>query len=235
MGVGNGATEKNLEFGPADSSPRTWLLGFGTVVVLFLLFLGANYMWDYTNSSYFCGTTCHTMPPHYESYLRSSHARVACVECHIGRTSFGVAVTRKAVDAQFVWAYLTQQYEYPLQVNGLQPARESCEKCHWPEKFDQDKVVKLTDYQPDETNTQIQTTYGRQDRRRHRAREGLGKGIHWHVENEIDFAYSDDLQQKIPWIQVTNADGSKTVYTDIENPLTPEQLAKLPAAANGLY
>lgn len=207
--------------------PRTWLLAIGGLFALFLVFLGGLYAWDYTNSSYFCGTTCHTMPPHYESYLRSPHARVACVECHIGRTSFGVQFTRKAVDAQFVWAYLTGLYQYPLMVKGLQPARESCEKCHWPEKFSWDKVVKFTDYQPDETNTPVETTLvvktgGGTER------GGLGRGIHWHVENPIDFAYSDELQQKIPWVQVTNKDGTKTVYSDIENPLTPEQLAKLP-------
>ncbi len=207
--------------------PRTWLLSLGAVVVLFLLFLGGLYAWDYTNSAYFCGTTCHTMPPHYESYLRSPHARVACVECHIGRTSFGVQITRKAVDAQFVWAYVTQQYEYPLHAKGLQPARESCEKCHWPEKFSWDKVVKKSDYPetdssvPIDTSLVIKTGGGS-------ARVGLGRGIHWHIENPLEFYYTDDLQQNIPYIEITNADGTKTVYTDIENPVTPDELARLP-------
>ncbi|RIK33978.1 MAG: hypothetical protein DCC52_01925, partial [Chloroflexi bacterium] len=48
--------------------PRTWFLMLGGAFVLLLLFSGGLYAWDYTNSSYFCGTTCHTMPPHYESY-----------------------------------------------------------------------------------------------------------------------------------------------------------------------
>lgn len=209
--------------------PRTWFLVFGGAFVLLLLFGVGLYAWDYTNSSYFCGTTCHTMPPHYESYLRSPHARVECVECHIGRTSFGIKFTRKANDAQFVWSYLTQQYEFPLYAKGLQPARESCEKCHWPEKFSWDKVVSKKDYQTDTANTLQSTTQvmkiggGTQ-------REGLGRGIHWHVENPIDFIYTDgeELKQEIPWIQVTNADGTTTTYTDIENPLTPEQIAQLP-------
>lgn len=207
---------------------RIWLLSLGAAVVLFLVFLGGLYAWDYTNSPPFCGTTCHTMPPHYESYLRSPHARVACVECHIGRTSFGVQFTRKAVDAQFVWAYVTGLYSFPLRAKGLQPARESCEKCHWPEKFSWDKVVKVTDYQTDPANTPVETTLvvktgGGSDR------AGLGRGIHWHIENPIQFYYTDDLQQNIPVIRVTNKDGSQTVYSDIETPLTPEQLAKLPS------
>lgn len=207
--------------------PRTWLLTLGGVVVLFLLFAGGLYAWDYTNSSYFCGTTCHTMPPHYESFLRSPHARVACVECHIGRTSFGVQFTRKAVDAQFVWAYATGQYKFPLVAKGLQPARESCEKCHWPEKFSWDKVVTKTDFGTDEANTPQDTslvvkTGGGS------ARTGLGRGIHWHIENPIEFYYTDEFQQDIPVIEVTNADGTKTVYSDIENPISPGELAKLP-------
>ena len=209
--------------------PRTWLLLAGGVFVLALVFFAGLYAWDYTNSPYFCGTTCHTMPPHYESYLRSPHARVACVECHIGRTSFGVQFTRKAVDAQFVYAYLTGQYEYPLYVRGLQPARESCEKCHWPEKFSWDKVVSNTEYKPDDANTvekttQVMRTGGGTER------TGLGYGIHWHIENPIDFIYTDDetQMQQIPWIQITNKDGTTTTYTDIENPLTSEQVAQMP-------
>lgn len=207
--------------------PRTIFLTLGGVFVLLILFISGLYAWDYTNSSYFCGTTCHTMPPHYESYLRSPHARVQCVECHIGRTFLGVQITRKAVDAQFVWAYATGQYEYPIQVKNLQPARESCEKCHWPEKFAWDKVIKLAEFSTDDANSPLDTTLimkiggGT-------AREGLGRGIHWHIENPIDFIYTDDLQQQIPYIEVTNADGTKTAYSDLENPLTPAQIASMP-------
>jgi len=209
--------------------PRTWFLAFGGAFILLLLFGVGMYAWDYTNSSYFCGTTCHTMPPHYDSYLRSPHARVECVECHIGRTSFGIKFTRKANDAQFVWSYLTQQYEFPLYAKGLQPARESCEKCHWPEKFSWDKVVSEKDYQNDDANT-LQSTTQVMKIGGGTERAGLGRGIHWHIENPIDFIYTDgeELKQQIPWVQVTNPDGTTTTYTDIENPLTSEQIAQLP-------
>ena len=37
-------------------------------------------------------------------------------------------------------------------------------------------------------------------------REGLGKGIHWHIENDIEYIYTDtsQLQQEIPWVKVTD-------------------------------
>jgi hypothetical protein len=39
----------------------------------------------YMESQQFCGLTCHqVMMPEYTAYLRSPHARVACVDCHIG-------------------------------------------------------------------------------------------------------------------------------------------------------
>src|SRR5690242_14240404 len=39
----------------------------------------------FMESTQFCGQTCHkVMDPEYTAYQRSPHARVACVECHIG-------------------------------------------------------------------------------------------------------------------------------------------------------
>ncbi len=39
-------------------------------------------------------------------------------------------------------------------------------------------------------------------------REGRGKGIHWHIENDIEYIATDDphLEQEIPWVRVTYAD-----------------------------
>ena len=40
---------------------------------------------NYMDSVTFCGKTCHTvMQPQYVAYEHSPHARVACVNCHIG-------------------------------------------------------------------------------------------------------------------------------------------------------
>ncbi len=44
-------------------------------VPVFLL-LAIPPAWEYSNTASFCGTTCHTMPPEYNTYLVSPHARV---------------------------------------------------------------------------------------------------------------------------------------------------------------
>ncbi len=48
-------------------------------------------------------------------------------------------------------------------------------------------------------------------------REGLGRGIHWHVENQVEFLSTDKLDQDIPYIRVTNDDGSIDEYVDVES------------------
>ena len=87
-------------FLPPAGAP-TWVrvLPYALLGVLTLILLtGAAYAWDYTNSPQFCGTTCHTMPPQYTAYLNSPHARIDCVECHIGKGFIATKITRKAGD-----------------------------------------------------------------------------------------------------------------------------------------
>ena len=117
-------------FFPPEGSPR-WLriLPFAVLgVASFALLIGTIYGWSYTNSSEFCGTTCHTMPPEYSAYQRSPHARVACVECHIGRDIVTTQFSRKAGDLRHVVKTVTQDFEYPIRSRAMRPARDSCEK-----------------------------------------------------------------------------------------------------------
>ena len=48
-------------------------------------------------------------------------------------------------------------------------------------------------------------------------RLGLGQGIHWHIENQVQFYSTDPKQQDIPYVKVTNEDGSIAEYIDIES------------------
>ncbi len=208
---------KNFLF-PSLGSPR-WKRILPYVVLgaltIFVLVLG-NYGWEYTNSSVFCGTTCHTMPPEYSAYLKSPHARVQCVECHIGRDVFATQISRKAGDLRHVILNLTGAYEYPIYSHQMRPARQACETCHFPAKFSDDSLRENQHYAKDADNTQtiiylLMSTGGGT------AREGLGKGIHWHVENPVYYLPTDALEQNIPWVRVVNVDGSVTDYVDVSS------------------
>ena len=60
-------------------------LGIGCVVLL-AMSVGSYQTYKATDSNSFCGQLCHqVMQPEATTYEASPHARVKCVECHIGR------------------------------------------------------------------------------------------------------------------------------------------------------
>jgi len=212
---------KKFFFPPAGSPRHLLILPYAILGILTLLLLvGGAYGWDYTNSPAFCGTTCHTMPPEYAAYQTSPHAQVACVECHIGREFIGNQIFRKAGDVRHIIATTFQTYEYPIMAGNMRPARDTCEKCHTPEKFSDDTLRTIQHYQPNESNTSysiylvLKTGGGSK-------REGLGRGIHWHIENQVYYYAADSLEQSIPYIRVVNDDGTTEEYTDVTSDFDP--------------
>ena len=205
-------------FLPSQGSPlwRRMLPWVTAVAIVIGVVVGSAHAWAWTNSPEFCGTLCHTMPPQYAAYELSPHSRVSCVECHIGRDFIGKQIPRKSVHTQFIFRMAFGLYEYPLYAKGMRPAREACETCHSPAKFSDDSVRVNQHYRTDEANTPyslylvMKTGGGTQ-------REGLGRGIHWHIENKVQFLSNDSLDQNIPYIRVTNADGSTDEYVDVES------------------
>jgi nitrate/TMAO reductase-like tetraheme cytochrome c subunit/mono/diheme cytochrome c family protein len=195
------------------------LLGLLTIAVL----TSGTYAWEYTNSPAFCGESCHTMPPEFAAYQVSPHARVECVDCHIGGDFISQRITRKAGDVRHVTATLFSTYEYPIQAHNLRPARDTCEHCHYPAKFSDDSLRRIVEYLPDEDNTR-QDIYLAMRTGGGSRREGLGRGIHWHVENEVWFVATDELEQDIPYVRVVDEDGEEDVYVALDSDLTLEEL-----------
>lgn len=190
------------------------LLGFLTLFVLW----GSAYTWEYTNSPEFCGQACHTMPPEYTSYLTSPHARVDCVDCHIGEGFITERITRKAGDLKHVTSSIFKTYQYPIQVKHMRPARETCELCHFPEKFSDDSLREIIQFRNDLENSSY-TTYLILKTGGGSQRTGLGQGIHWHIENPVYYLPLDKEEQQIPFIRVINSDGSSTEYVDVTSDL----------------
>jgi hypothetical protein len=205
-------------FFPSPDSPR-WilLLPYAVLGVLTLIVVsGGIYGWEYTNSPEFCGTACHTMPPQDIVYKQSPHSNVTCEECHIGRTSFVNQLTRKSQGLKETYYELFKLYEYPIRAKALRPARDTCEKCHQPETFSDDSLRVVSRFADDEQNTRtslylvLKTGGGAK-------REGLGRGIHWHIVNKVDYYPTDELDQTIPYVRIYNDDGTTTEYVDVES------------------
>ena len=70
---------------------RTLMLGTAMTIVVggfavAILGAGGIVAWEYSNSNAFCSNNCHAVHPEEpRAYAAYSHARVQCVECHMGR------------------------------------------------------------------------------------------------------------------------------------------------------
>jgi nitrate/TMAO reductase-like tetraheme cytochrome c subunit/mono/diheme cytochrome c family protein len=197
---------------PPESSRlrRYGPVGLLVAVPVFIL-LAIPPAWEYSNTAEFCGTTCHTMPPEYNTYLVSPHARVPCVDCHIGRDWIAKQFIRKTGHLELIYKTVTGTYEYPIVVGKMRPARETCERCHYPQKFSDDSLREVQRFGDDEKNTPY-ALYLLMHTGGGTAREGLGQGIHWHIENKIEYIVTDKEEQEIPWIRVNTADGKTVEY-----------------------
>jgi len=217
---------KNFFFPPSGSPTWVRVLPYAVLGVLTLMLLtSAAYAWDYTNSSAFCGETCHTMPPEYTAYLVSPHARIDCVDCHIGKSFIATRITRKAGDLKHVFATAFKTYEFPIRAHDLRPARETCERCHYPEKFSDDSLREIKRYENDVENTP-QSIYLVLKTGGGSKRAGLGRGIHWHIENPVYFLATDPEEQNIPYVKTVNADGTTTEYVSVDSGIDPASITQ---------
>ena len=168
---------------------------------------------EYMDSTEFCGLRCHTvMAPEYAAYLNSPHSRVACVECHIGPGA-GWFVRAKLDGTRQVIAVALGTYSRPIPspVEHLRPARETCEQCHWPQKFHGDRLVVRKKYADDENNSETVTALvlkvGGHDARGNR-------GIHGrHLDGGSRITYlADARRETIPWVSYVDDSGQSVEY-----------------------
>lgn len=201
-----------------------FVLPYAVLGLLTLLLLsGGVYGWEYSNSTKFCGTTCHTMPPQRGTHAVSPHANVTCEECHVGRASIGDELLRKSQAIKETVDYTFNLYTFPIHAQALRPARETCEKCHQPEAFSNDTFLSLVQFASDRDNSAT-TTYLTLKTGGGAKRQGLGLGIHWHIVNQVQYYATDSLSQTIPYVKVTNDDGSTTEYLDIQSGLDAKSI-----------
>jgi nitrate/TMAO reductase-like tetraheme cytochrome c subunit len=191
-----------------------------TVIILFLSTYGSFEAYHLTESVEFCGTLCHkVMEPEYTAYQNSPHANVACVDCHVG-SGASWYVKSKLSGLHQVYAVATKTYPSPIEtpLHDLRPARETCEKCHWPQKFYtrnlQTNRYFLTDSLNSEWNIILQMKIGPE-----LSDLGFTEGIHWHINPNVNIEYisENDKRELITYVKYTNkATGEVTVYRNPE-------------------
>lgn len=166
-------------------------------------------------SNTFCGQVCHTaMEPQATAHMAWPHARVSCTQCHVGPGA-GSFLEAKLAGTRQLLHVMTNRVPKPVPPPAelIQPARATCENCHWPEKFRGDVVRVMRDYADDEQNTETVTTLRLHVGGGSRAR-GVGNGIHWHMnlDNQIDFVAADDREEVIPYVRLTTRQGEVREY-----------------------
>jgi len=191
----------------------------GTVVLLIMTAIGSYKAFNYTESTQFCGVTCHgIMKPEYTTHNESPHERVKCVDCHVG-SGANWYVHYKVAGTRMMLKTFDGSYNRPIPapVDTLRPAKETCEQCHWPGKaFSAIELNKIY-YADDPTKTppwkinMLMHVGGGQN---------AAAGIHAHMYygNDIYYAVEDPKHQKITWIKTVNKVGKVTIFRTDDSP-----------------
>lgn len=212
-----------------DPHSRRAMFVFLLVTFLFVSAsaFGSYRAYEYTESVNFCGQTCHVMKPERTAYQAGAHARVGCVGCHVGPGA-GWYVRSKLSGAYQLYSVTFNKFPRPITtpVHNLRPAQETCEQCHWPEKFFGAQLKVFNHYAYNEENSLRQT--------RMLINVGGGSpstgqvtGIHWHmnIANEITYVSIDDHRQIIPWVRMKDRQGNVTEFIDRTRPPSADLIA----------
>ena len=214
-----------------DPTQRSAVISFTAFLVVFAMVsaAGSYKAYEFTDSVQFCGQLCHTvMMPEFTAYGLSPHARVGCVECHVGSGATWYVKSKVSGARQvFATTFNTFPRPIPTPVHNLRPAQDTCEACHWPKKFYGGQMKVFTHYASDEKNTLrqirllIKTGGGDPS-------TGSPEGIHWHmnISNKIDYVAADEKRQVIPYIRVEDEQGRVLEYYAKDSPLSKDQMAK---------
>ena len=204
-----------------------WFFGL-TAVANFLI--GTQFTYravEHMETPQFCGATCHVMRPEFAAYQNSPHSRVECVQCHVAPGASGWVSSKAAGVRQLVETTLntfTRPIPSALETNRLVPARETCENCHWPQRFGGVSVRVISKFADDESNSRTETVLlmmigGSRIAGIHGSH--FGPGVH------IRFAAADAARQSIPWVEYRNTT-TGDAQTFLASDAKPESVKSLP-------
>jgi len=216
-----------------DPRRRRFFLIFISLTFVFVSVsaFGSYRAYEHTESVAFCGETCHAvMKPEFVAFQNSPHARLGCVDCHVGSGPEWY-VRSKFNGLHQLYAVTFNTYDRPIKtpVRNMRPARDTCAQCHWAEKFWGTQLKVFNEYAYDEKNSlrQIRMLLNVGGGS---SSTGPVSGIHWHMNlaNEITYVATDAQRQVIPWVQAKDRNGNVTVYLASNSQLTSEQIDKAP-------
>lgn len=231
--VGALRKRKRVKMGMEHDSPKAFYLDpsipghrnailiftVGTVVLVVMTAIGSYKAFHYTESVHFCGTVCHTvMEPQYTAYLQSPHARVKCVECHIGPGA-GWYARSKLSGLRQVYKTVLNKYPHPIPspINKLRPATETCEECHWPKKFYSSVEIRRR-YFPTEENENKEWSIRMLVHVGGSSTQAQGIHTHMYLNNDIYYVAEDEDRQEITWVKSVNNQGQEEIYTTEDSP-----------------
>ncbi len=204
------------------------IFGTGTVVFLLMTGFGSFKAYEYMESDAFCGTVCHeVMKPEHTAYQESPHARVGCVQCHIGSGAEWF-VKSKLSGAYQLYSVAFNKFSRPIEtpVHSLRPSRDTCEQCHWPAHFSGEKMV-IHDYYASEEGNDHWRLHLLMRIGGGGGGEAPAHGSHWHVSDDVEVTYvaTDSEREEIPWVKLRLADGTEKVFRSTESDPGDEELA----------
>ena len=156
------------------------------------------------------------MHPEFVAYQASPHARVACVDCHVGSGASWYVKSKLSGPSPGLLqrAAAPIRVPFPPQCRIFVRRPQTCEQCHWPKKFWGAQLKTFTHYGDDEQNTprviRMLIKTGGGDPTLGQA----GEGIHWHmnINNKVTYFATDEQRQVIPWVRIEDKTGKVTEY-----------------------
>jgi hypothetical protein len=198
---------------------RTALVLAALTALNFVIVLVAGYgSLHWMESPAFCGQVCHTpMHPQFTAWESGAHARIACVQCHIGEGAASFAHAKLSGVRQLVHV-VKNSYPHPIPAGTNMPAgaqAQTCLGCHQPTRFRGDAVRVIREYAGDEANTESMTVL-----QMHVGGAPSARAIHWHASPgvRVEYVSTDDSRTTIPYVRVTDANGTVKEYVTPDPP-----------------
>jgi len=164
----------------------------------------------YTETADFCGR-CHTMDPELKAYEMSAHREVPCAECHVEPGVVGWIKAKVNGTRQLI-GVMTGTFPTPIPAPDhadLPPTSETCVRCHDPKALVANggpvKLVIQEKFHEDEPNTK--DTIALVLRPAGFGTPSQARGLHWHIDSEVDYVASDPRAQTIDYVAVKGEEG----------------------------